>query len=85
MRIGVPRSTASRTTSRVLTGSVMLPGLSRSFATPASIAASAMRWSKWTSATIGTGERATIAGRPAASRTSWQVTRTTSQPAIARP
>ena len=49
------RSFASRTTSRIFSGSRMLPGLRRRPWTPARRAASARRWSKWMSATDGTG------------------------------
>ena len=41
-RIGMPRALAALTTSATFFGSRMLPGFKRSFATPASIAASAI-------------------------------------------
>jgi hypothetical protein len=61
----------------------MLPGLRRNPWTPASIAASAIRYWWWMSAMIGTGERGTIWARPSAASCSLHVQRTMSQPAAA--
>ena len=61
----------------------MLPGLSRSPWTPASIAASAILYWWWMSAMIGTGERGTIWARPSAAACSLQVHLTMSHPAAA--
>ena len=66
MRIGTPRSRASRATSLMCSGLRMLPGLRRRHCTPASSAARAIRCWWWMSATIGTGERGTIWARPSA-------------------
>ena len=57
MRIGIPFAFAAATTSATLSGPPMLPGLIRTFATPASIALSASEALKWMSATIGSGLR----------------------------
>ena len=83
MRIGRPRSFASRATILMCSGLRMLPGLSRRPCTPASIAASASLYWKWMSAMIGTGERGTICARPSAAASSLHVQRTMSQPAAA--
>ena len=83
MRIGSPRSLASRATSLMCSPLRMLPGFSRSACTPASIAASARRYWKWMSAMIGTGDRGTIWASPSAASSSLQVQRTMSQPAAA--
>ena len=84
MRMGRPRSLASRATALMCSGLRMLPGLSRRPATPASIAASASLYWKWMSAISGTGERGTICASPSAAGSSLQVQRTMSQPAAAR-
>ena len=84
MRMGRPRSLASRATALMCSGLRMLPGLSRRPATPASIAASASLYWKWMSAISGTGERGTICANPSAAGSSLHVQRTMSQPAAAR-
>ena len=83
MRIGSWRSRASAATALMCSGLRMLPGLSRSPWTPASIAASAMRYWWWMSAMIGIGERGTIWASPSAASSSLHVHRTMSQPAAA--
>ncbi len=83
IRIGSPRSFASRATTLMCSALRMLPGLSRSPWTPASIAASASLYWKWMSAMIGTGERGTICANPSAAASSLQVQRTMSHPAAA--
>ena len=57
IRIGIPAFFAASTTSSVLSGPPMLPGLMRTAATPASIAFSASEALKWMSAMIGSGLR----------------------------
>ena len=84
MRMGTPRSWASVATARMWAGLRMLPGLRRRQATPASRAARARRYWKWMSATMGTGERGTMAARPTAASASLTVQRTMSAPAPAR-
>ena len=84
MRIETPRSLASRATALMCSGLRMLPGLRRSPCTPASSAASAIRYWWWMSAMIGTGERGTIWASPSAASGSLHVQRTMSQPAPAR-
>ncbi len=59
------------------------PGNIRKHCTPASSAASAMRYWWWMSATIGTGDWGTICARPSAASVSLHVQRTMSQPAAA--
>ena len=81
MRIGSPRSFASRATVRMWSALRMLPGLSLKPATPASMAASASLYWKWMSAMSGTGERGTIRASPSAASSSLQVHRTMSAPA----
>ena len=83
MRIGTCRSRASVATALMCSGWRMLPGLSRRPCTPASIAASAIRYWWWMSAMIGTGERGTIWASPSAASASLHVQRTMSQPAAA--
>ena len=84
MRIGVPFAFAALTTSAVLSGPPMLPGLMRTAATPASIALSASDALKWMSAMTGIGDRRTIFGSAAASSFFGTATRAISQPADAR-
>ena len=83
IRIGIPPSLGRRTTSSVLSGPPMLPGLMRTAATPASIALSASEALKWMSAM--TGMRAQVDELRSASASSFfgTATRTTSQPAEA--
>jgi hypothetical protein len=57
MRIGIPAFFAAATTSSVLSGPPMFPGLIRTAATPASIAFKASEALKWMSAMIGSGLR----------------------------
>ena len=83
IRIGMPRSRASEATALMCSGLRMLPGLSRSPCTPASIAASAILYWWWMSAMIGTGDRGTICARPSAASVSLHVQRTMSAPAAA--
>ena len=52
-------------------------------ATPASTAATARRWSKWMSATRGTGDSATRDGRAARRGSSGTATLTIAAPAVA--
>ena len=80
----MPRSLASAATALMCSGLRMLPGLSRSPCTPASMAASAIRYWWWMSAMIGTGLRGTIRASPSAASISLQVQRTMSTPAMSR-
>ncbi len=57
IRMGMPFALQAFTTSAVLSRPPMLPGLIRTFATPASTALSAREALKWMSATIGRGDR----------------------------
>src|SRR5690348_7622744 len=83
MRIGTCFAFAALTTSAVLSGPPMLPGLMRTAATPASIALSASEALKWMSAMTGIGESRTIFGNAAASSFFGTATRAISQPADA--
>src|SRR6266545_4859867 len=79
-RMGMPRAPASRAISFTLSCFLMFPGLMRTPAQPASIAAIAYFHWKWMSATTGIVDLVAIAGRAAASSVSGTATRTMSQP-----
>src|SRR5215210_7299685 len=83
MRSGVPSAFAFATTSAVLSGPPMLPGLIRTQCAPASSDLSASVWLKWMSAITGIGDSATIVRRASTSRSRGTATRTTSAPASA--
>src|SRR5215218_1901110 len=82
-RMGMPRAWASVAISFTLSCFLMLPGLMRTPAQPASMAAMAYFHWKWMSATTGMVDLAAIAGRAAASSVSGTATRTMSQPVAA--
>src|ERR687898_3319382 len=82
-RMGMPRACASWAISLTLSCFLMLPGLMRTPAQPASMAAMAYFHWKWMSATTGMVDLAAIAGRAAASSVSGTATRTMSQPVAA--
>src|SRR5262245_46131085 len=82
-RIGTPRAWASRAISFTLSWYLMLPGLMRTPAQPASSACIAYFHWKWMSATTGIVDLAAIAGSAAASSVSGTATRTMSQPVVA--
>src|SRR5829696_8248262 len=82
-RMGMPRAWASVAISCTLSCFLMLPGLMRTPAQPASMAAIAYFHWKWMSATTGMVDLAAIAGRAAASSVSGTATRTMSQPVAA--
>ena len=81
MRIGTPRSLASRAISRTLSWYLMFPGLIRRPWMPASSAAIAYFHWKWMSATTGTVDFAAIATSASASSQCGTATRTMSTPA----
>ena len=83
MRIAQPTSPAASITASTFSQLPMLPGLMRSFAAPARTAPIARRWSKWMSATIGTGEEAHTSRKPSSAAAVGTETRTRSQPACA--
>ncbi len=80
IRIGTPRSFASRAISRTLSWYLMFPGLIRRPWIPASSAAIAYFHWKWMSATTGIVDFAAIAGRASASSQWGTATRTISHP-----
>src|SRR6266508_3506624 len=82
-RIGTSRPAASCAISFTLSCFLMLPGLMRTPAQPASRAAIAYFHWKWMSATTGMVEWLAMAGRAAASSVSGTATRTMSQPVAA--
>src|SRR5829696_414655 len=82
-RMGMPRACASWAISFTLSCFLMLPGLMRTPAQPASMAAMAYFHWKWMSATTGMVDLAAIAGRAAASSVSGTATLTMSQPVAA--
>src|SRR6266567_2400137 len=82
-RMGMPRAAASWAISLTLSCFLMFPGLMRTPAQPASIAAIAYFHWKWMSATTGIVDFVAIAGRAAASSVSGTATRTMSQPEAA--
>src|SRR5215218_3019791 len=82
-RMGMPRAWASVAISFTLSCFLMLPGLMRTPAQPASMAAMAYFHWKWMSATTGMVDLAAIAGRAAASSVSGTATPTMSQPVAA--
>src|SRR6266496_95826 len=79
-RMGMPRAAASLAISFTLSCFLMFPGLMRTPAQPASIAAIAYFHWKWMSATTGIVDLVAIASRAAASSVSGTATRTMSQP-----
>ena len=81
IRIGTPRSFASRAISRTLSWYLMLPGLMRRPWMPASSAAIAYFHWKWMSATTGTVDLAAMAVSASASSQCGTATRTMSTPA----
>src|SRR5690606_33840503 len=82
MRIGVPWSLAAWAISATLSSNfLMLPGLTRTAAHPASMAAKTYFGWKWMSAITGICDLRAIAGSAAASSADGQATRTMSQPA----
>src|SRR5690242_15537468 len=82
MRIGVPWSRAAAAISLTWSSNLrMLPGLTRTAAQPASIAANTYRGWKWMSAMTGICDLRAIAGSASASSWLGQATRTMSQPA----
>ncbi len=83
IRIGMPFEAAFPATARTSAGLRMLPGLMRSFETPASTAAIARSCRKWMSATSGTQLSATIERRAEAEASSGTETLTIWAPALA--
>ena len=82
MRRPVPWSVAALAISPTLSSKrLMLPGLTRTPAQPASMAAKTYLGLKWMSATTGIRDFAAIAGRASASSWLGTATRTMSQPA----
>src|SRR6201992_3005825 len=82
IRIGIPASEAARGISATLSSNcLMLPGLTRTAAQPASIAANTYLGWKWMSAMTGIWDFLAIAGRASASSWDGHATRTMSQPA----
>jgi hypothetical protein len=81
--MGMPRAAASVAISLTLSCFLMLPGLIRTPAQPASTAAMAYFHWKWMSATTGMVDLPAIAGSAAASSVSGTATRTMSQPVAA--
>ena len=87
--VDADRAAASRarlarsTTSAVLSGPPMLPGLIRTQCAPASSALIASVWLKWMSAITGIGDSATIVRSAATSCSRGTATRTMSAPASA--
>src|SRR5882757_3023446 len=82
IRIGVPWSFAAFAISLTWSSNLrMLPGLTRTAAQPASIAANTYRGWKWISAITGILDFLAIAGSASASYCEGQATRTMSQPA----
>src|SRR4051794_11057190 len=81
IRIGMPASLAALAISPTLSSNfLMLPGLTRTAAQPASIAAKTYRGWKWMSAITGICECFAISGSASASSVSGTATRTTWQP-----
>jgi hypothetical protein len=82
MRSETPASCAARAISRTWSSNLrMLPGLTRTAAQPASIAANTYRGWKWMSATTGICDLRAMAGSASASSWLGTATRTMSQPA----
>src|SRR5450759_4137150 len=82
IRIGTPAAEAARAISPTRSSNfLMFPGLTRTAAQPASIAANTYRGWKWMSAITGICDLAAIAGRAATSSVSGTATRTIWQPA----
>src|SRR5690606_35427580 len=82
MRIGTPASAAALAISPTLSSNfLMLPGLTRTAAHPASMAAKTYFGWKWMSAITGICDFVAIAGSASASSALGQATRTMSQPA----
>src|SRR5690348_13771185 len=82
MRIGMPRSIAARAISPTLSSNcLMLPGLTRTAAQPASIAANTYFGWKWMSAMTGICDLRAICGSASASSWDGTATRTIWQPA----
>src|SRR4051812_18686809 len=82
IRIGVPWSLAAAAISLTLSSNfLMLPGLTRTAAQPASIAANTYLGWKWMSAITGICDFFAIAGNASASSCDGHATRTMSQPA----
>src|SRR5690606_37055847 len=82
IRIGTPASAAALAISATLSSNfLMLPGLTRTAAQPASIAAKTYFGWKWMSAITGIGDLRAISGRAAASSADGTATRTIWQPA----
>ena len=81
MRIGVPASLAARAISPTLSSNfLMLPGLTRTAAQPASMAAKTYRGWKWMSAMTGICDFFAMIGSASASSVSGTATRTIWQP-----
>ena len=83
MRIGIWWAFAQSASSRTRASPPMFPGLMRSFAMPFSAARIASLWSKWMSATSGTGLPSTSFRTASAHSPSYTLTRTMSHPASA--
>ena len=81
--IGTDCSPAASATALMWAGFLIFPGLSRRQSTPEAIAAKAILYWLWTSATIGTGDLGTICAKPSAASKSLHVHRTMSAPAAA--
>ena len=64
MRMGMPAAPASSMTASTRSQLPMLPGFTRRAAAPRRHASMASAWSKWMSATTGSGEAAQISERP---------------------
>jgi len=84
MRTGMPASPAASMTASTRAMSPMLPGLIRSLAAPRRAASMASRWSKWMSATTGSGLAAHTSANPWSASACGIATRTISHPASAR-
>ena len=81
----MPWLPASSITASTRSNEPMLPGLMRSAAAPRRAASMARRWSKWMSATTGSGLWAQISPKPSSAAALGMATRMISHPAFARP
>ena len=80
MRMGMPASPAASMTASTLSKEPMFPGLTRRAEAPRRAASMARRWSKWMSATTGSGESAQTAPKPSSASAWGMATRMISQP-----
>ncbi len=84
IRMGMPASPAASITASTLAHDPMLPGLIRRAEAPRAHAPRASRWSKWMSATTGSGLSAQTSPKPSRASADGTATRTISQPSSAR-